>query len=595
MTDNIQPGTEPAQDPGTIDILIDQLPEQFPAAVDIIKFDIAPHLIECNPGVRDHYIKVIKKRTNAASIKSVALLIDEAIQEINASVAGNDSDAVIETTKIDPEIIEAAEQIALDPMLFKNKIDIINQLGVINERKNIGLYQLVIDSRLIPMGSAGSDALAMKNSGHYGAGKSFPLFTTLKLYPKSAYRLISSGSEKSLYSIEGGLQHKVLILAEALALESSGRKDNELAYAIRTLVSEGQIKYQTTAWVDKKPVTIIKKIAGPTSLVTTTIKGKLEDQLDDRMITVHPNTSAMQTKDIIERTAETASGGGMMVDDKMIQAYQYFHDSLISADVVVPYAGGIAAFVSQNGSLPISARRSFKRVLSAIKTMTLLYQKQRSRDEQGRYIADISDYAIVYQLMEESFAESLWDVKRYTDDRVRMIESAGMMTPRELAEKTGVSTAAISQWSKSLIEKGVLGWCDENGAEFGDDLALEKAKRSGKAYMRVVGGNRLPSPFQLTGDPRWDEGGDLWTAYDLGMDQGGIDDQELVLTGQAFNGSVEDSDIDSDGAGVKVLSEKTNDEIKKIMETFRENQVVDEHGQEVGKQLFLDFDNVLSM
>jgi hypothetical protein len=104
---------------------------------------------------------------------------------------------------------------------------------------------------------------------------------------------------------------KALILAEALALESSGRKDNELAYAIRTLVSEGQIKYQTTAWVDKKPVTIIKKIAGPTSLVTTTIKGKLEDQLDDRMITAHPNTSAMQTKDIIERTAQTASGNGM--------------------------------------------------------------------------------------------------------------------------------------------------------------------------------------------------------------------------------------------------------------------------------------------
>ena len=195
----------------------------------------------------------------------------------------------------------------------------------------------------------------MKNSGHYGAGKSFPLFMVLKLYPKKAYRLISSGSEKSLYSIEGGLENKVLILAEALALESSGRKDNELAYAIRTLVSEGQIKYQTTAFVDKKPVTIIKTIAGPTSLITTTIKGKLEDQLDDRMLTAHPNTSAIQTLDIIKQTAETASGNGMTIDDKVIQAYQHYHDSLVSAEVVIPYAGDIAAFVSQKGSLPISA------------------------------------------------------------------------------------------------------------------------------------------------------------------------------------------------------------------------------------------------
>jgi hypothetical protein len=62
----------------------------------------------------------------------------------------------------------------------------------------------------------------------------------------------------------------------------------------------------------------------------------------------------------------------------------------------------------------------------------------------------------VYQLLEESFAESLGNVKRYTDDRIRMIETLGMMTPRALSEKSGVSTAAISQWSKPMIEKGVL-------------------------------------------------------------------------------------------------------------------------------------------
>ena len=197
--------------------------------------------------------------------------------------------------------------------------------------------------------------------------------------------------------------------------------------------------------------------------------------------------------------------------------------------------------------------------------MTLLHQKQRSRDEQGRIIANICDYAIVYQLMEESFAESLGDVKRYTDDRIRMIEKEGMMTPRDLAEKTGVSTSAISQWSKGMIEKGVLDWCDENGAEFADDLEMEKAKRAGKAYVVVVAGNSLPSPFQLTGDPRWDKGGDLWTSYDLEMNQGGFDDQELVVTDNIINES-EDSDRDSDGIrqAVKVFSGKSNDEIKKI-------------------------------
>jgi hypothetical protein len=35
---------------------------------------------------------------------------------------------------------------------------------------------------------------------------------------------------------------------------------------------------------------------------------------------------------------------------------------------------------------------------------------------------------------------------------------------------------------------------------------LEKAKRSGKAFLNVAGGKSLPSPFQLTGDQRWDKG-----------------------------------------------------------------------------------------
>ena len=62
------------------------------------------------------------------------------------------------------------------------------------------------------------------------------------------------------------------------------------------------------------------------------------------------------------------------------------------------------------------------------------------------------------------------------------------MTPRALSEKTGVSTAAISQWLKPLIEKGVLSWCDEKGHGFKDVADLEKAKRSGRAYLKVAGG-----------------------------------------------------------------------------------------------------------
>ena len=170
-----------------------------------------------------------------------------------------------------------------------------------------------------------------------------------------------------------------------------------------------------------------------------------------------------------------------------------------------------------------------------------------------------------------------------------------MMTPRALSEKSGVSTAAISQWSKPLIEKGVLTWCDETGAVFGDDLALEKAKRSGKAFLCVAAGKSLPSLFQLTGDPRWDTGGDLYAAYDLELvDSAGDSDQAIAVTENIISESVQGCDSDGNQAAVKALSGKTNDDIKKMMESFRENHEKRDLDSSIDNQLFNEFNGILS-
>jgi hypothetical protein len=87
-----------------------------------------------------------------------------------------------------------------------------------------------------------------------------------------------------------------------------------------------------------------------------------------------------------------------------------------------------------------------------------------------------------------------------------------------LADKEGVSTSAISQCLKQMIEKGILNWCDEKGLGFLDIAEREKAKRSGRAYLKVAGGRFLPTVFELTGDTSWDKGGDLFLAYDLHLD-----------------------------------------------------------------------------
>ena len=329
-TDHNNAETESVLSADVVEDMIERLPENFPQALPIIQNDIAPIIAECDAGLKDHYISLIRKRTKAASKRAVQLEIENAVIQVTekdllpTKEPGN--------PVIDPEIQQMAEQIASDPQLFKNRIEMVNRLGVIGERRNIGTYMVVIDSSLLPMGMSGSEALAAKNSGPQGSGKSHPLFTTLKLYPKSAYYLITSGSAKSLYNLNDGLKHKALILTEALQLQSGRQGDNELAYSIRTLVSEGRLKYQYAGFIGKKKVTIVQELKGPTSLLTTTIHGKLEEQLEDRMITIHPNTTAEQTRDIISRTAEMASGNGDSVDQKTLDAWKLFYQSLESVD-----------------------------------------------------------------------------------------------------------------------------------------------------------------------------------------------------------------------------------------------------------------------
>jgi hypothetical protein len=177
----------------------------------------------------------------------------------------------------------------------------------------------------------------------------------------------------------------------------------------------------------------------------------------------------------------------------------------------------------------------------------------------GKSIAEYSDYALAQQLIGDSFRESLAEGHRYTDDRIRLIEKTGPITPRALSEKTGVSTAAISQWLKALIEKGVLSWCDEKGLVFTDVAELKKAKRSGRAYLKVSNKYSLPTVFELTGDASWDEGWEFWELYNLGFEKSNRHgDESTVLPEIETDDFIGEKSVplDADGA-VKVLSEKT--------------------------------------
>jgi hypothetical protein len=431
-----------------------------------------------------------------------------------------------EEEKIDPEVKKAALEISADPLLFKRRIDAVNQLGVVGERGTISMYFCALDSRLLPFSSTNSNALAVKNAGHFGSGKSFSLMSCIELYPKPCYHLITNGSGKSIYYLKEGLKHKALVVTEAFQFQKNNAADSELVYSIRALLSEGNLTYLMVGKDnDGNLTTFEKKLEGPTSFITTTIVESLEAQFEDRLFTIHPDESVDQTKRIIMMNMAKKAGKFQGLDQKAIDSWKMFHESLKPVDVLIPYAEDIGRFITKDGNPPLATRRASNRVMTVIQSIACAYQHQRKRDGQDRVIAEMCDYWMALQIVQDAFRENMGAQDKKTEKYLEGIREKERITPGKLAKMFGVAGASISWWSSRRISSGMIEWVDENGYYFSDDNALETAKKKGMAYLKISENYQnetvkgLPTPFDLTGDSRWKEGGDLLKLYDLNLEK----------------------------------------------------------------------------
>jgi hypothetical protein len=226
-------------------------------------------------------------------------------------------------------------------------------------------------------------------------------------------------------------------------------------------------------------------------------------------------------------TAKLKDGSFNDVDTQSKQAWQLYHESLEPVEVVIPFASQIADHIRRGPKPPISMRRAFKRVLMIIQTVACAYQHQRERDDEDRVVAEISDYWMALQIVREAFRENLTNQSDETEKRLDFIVKQGLVQFKSLAAEWNISKGAVSGWVKSLVNKGILIWCDKNGKEYDNDAELSKAKRSGTAYIKA---NEhydffgLPTPFELTGDSRWSEDGELLELYDLKLNARALDD-----------------------------------------------------------------------
>jgi hypothetical protein len=209
--------------------------------------------------------------------------------------------------------------------------------GLAGEARAAKLLYLVITSRLLDQPASA----AVK--GPSAGGKSFVTESVLRYFPPPACYVLSAMSEHALaYSTEP-LSHRMLVLFEA-----AGMSGEFTSYLIRSLLSEGRVRYET---VEKTPFGMQARLIereGPTGLLVTTTALALHPENETRLVSITITDTVEQTRAVLRAQAQQVVGANADGDDDEREARLALWHALqtwlaaTEAQVTIPFALALA-------------------------------------------------------------------------------------------------------------------------------------------------------------------------------------------------------------------------------------------------------------
>jgi hypothetical protein len=382
---------------------------------------------------------------------------------------------------------ETCSALAQEPNILARFLLDLERLGLVGETRAAQLLYLVLTSRLLdrPVSAA--------VKGPSSAGKSHLAEKTTRFFPSDAFYALSAMSERALAYSDEPLAHRTLLLYEA-----AGMSGDFASYLLRTLLSEGRIRYETVMKTANGLEARLIEREGPTNLIVTTTEVHLHAENETRYVSIPVTDSPEQTKAVLRALADESEREP--VDMEPWHALQVW---LAGQDnrVTISYAPTLADLVPPAA---VRLRRDFTAVLSLIRTHALLHQASRERDEQGRIVATLADYAAIRDLVASLIADgvdlSVPETVRETVTAVAgLIAEASMgkagylltdvsVTVTQVAEKLGLDKSAALRRVQVALDKGYL-----DNAEW---------RRGRPAQLRLAtplpdGGEVLPSVERL--------------------------------------------------------------------------------------------------
>jgi len=389
------------------------------------------------------------------------------------------------------EAWERCQELAEETDILGRFAEALARSGVAGEERIATLLYLVLTSRLLER----PVSVALK--GPSSGGKSHVVERVLSFVPKSAYYALTAMSERTLAYSEEPIKHRFLVIYEA-----AGMSGEFATYLMRSLLSEGRVRYETVEKTSEgmKPRLIERE--GPTGLIVTTTAVKLHPENETRLLSLTVTDTQDQTRAVMAALAEEAGEAGPNVEPW--HALQVWLESA-EHRVFIPYAKILADLIPP---VAVRLRRDFGALLNLTRAHALLHQASRERDAKGRIVATIEDYAAVRELVVDlvgegvettvpaTVRETVEAVKRLRED-----SNGEPITVAELARDLKLDRSAVSRRARNAKDRGYLRDLEDNprkpsrlilGDDLPDDLQILPSPEDVRAGVkeRASGGAR---------------------------------------------------------------------------------------------------------
>jgi hypothetical protein len=369
------------------------------------------------------------------------------------------------------EAWEHCSELAKAPNILERFAEELARSGVAGESRIAKLLYLAVTSRLLQR----PVSIALK--GPSSGGKSYLVERVLSFFPKSAYYALTAMSERTLAYSEEPIKHRFLVMYEA-----AGMSGEFATYLMRSLLSEGRVRYETVEKTSQgmKPRLIERE--GPTGLIVTTTAVKLHPENETRLLSLTVTDTQDQTRAVMAALAEEAGEAGPNFEPwHALQVWLEDAEHRVS----IPYAKILADLIPP---VAVRLRRDFGALLNLIRAHALLHQASRERDSEGRIIASIQDYAAVRELVVDLVGEGVEatvpDTVRQTVEAVKRLREDSNdepVTVAELARELKLDRSAVSRRARNAKDRGYL-----------RDLEDNPRKPS-----RLIPGDDLPDDVQI--------------------------------------------------------------------------------------------------